>query len=245
MNKKYLVIGISLLAILFYANSCINDENSLGQFRVDIATVDLNSDGSFSLTLDDATRLWPAASDLNYVPVQDQRVFVNYTILSRAQNGYDHYIKINDIWDILTKKAINLTENNADSIGNDPVKVNSMWVGNDFLNVDFMFNYGGTRPHAINLVKNTLVTPPNDGKIHLEFRHNAYESINTRLYDGFVCFDLKPLRLNNADSVQLSVKVKDWDGEKTYDLVYRYNEAALRNTYMKPSIPVISSNEYY
>ena len=26
-------------------------------------------------------------------------------------------------------------------------------VGSDFLNVDFFFNYGGVKPHAINLVK--------------------------------------------------------------------------------------------
>jgi len=43
------------------------------------------------------------------------------------------------------------------SIGNDPVKANAMWVGGDYLDVSFMFNYGGhANPHAINLVNNQL-----------------------------------------------------------------------------------------
>lgn len=246
MKNRSLFFGIILMLALLGMLSCNeHNEYSLGDFRVDIATAEIGNDGTFSLTLDDGTKLWPAASDVRYLPEKGQRVFVNYTILSDNQNGYDHFIKINDIWDILTKKAIVLTAANADSIGNDPVKVNDMWISNDFLNVDFMFNYGGVRPHAINLVRNALDPYPADGKIHLEFRHNAYQSANSQLYQGFVCFDLRPFKTNASDSVSLSIKVLDWDGEKDYELVYRYNEAVLLNAKREAPVPVISSNEYY
>src|SRR5690606_5915087 len=98
------------------------------------------------------------------------------------------------IWNILTKQVIELTAQNQDSIGNDPVKANAVWVGGDYLNVSFMFNYGGIQPHAINLVKNRLTAETSPEAIDLEFRHNAYQSTESKLYEGFVCFDLKPLR---------------------------------------------------
>jgi hypothetical protein len=194
--------------------------------------------------LDDGTLLWPAATAVIYHPTYNQRVFLNYTILSGPQDGYDHYIKVNDIWNILTKQIIELNTQNEDSIGNDPVKTNAVWVGGDYLNVSFMFNYGGVQPHAINLVKNTLSPDETPGVTELEFRHNAYGSESERLYEGFVCFELKPLRVNDTDSVKLSVKVKEMTGETTYDVVYRYNQAAPEALSEMP-IPVISSDEYY
>ncbi|MBZ4651956.1 MAG: hypothetical protein JG761_756 [Proteiniphilum sp.] len=224
--------------------SCDDHSHSLGSFGIDIATVIPEGENAYSLRLDNGKRLWPAASAIRYYPTSNQRVFLNYTILSDARDGYDHYIKVNDIWNILTKDIIILNAENADSIGNDPVKANAVWVGGDFLNVSFMFNYGGVKPHAINLVKNTLATESSEDAIDLEFRHNSYQSDQTALYEGFVCFNLKPLRSSATDSVKLSVKVKDWKGEITYDLVYRYDQASI-NMRTEMPIPVISSNEYY
>jgi hypothetical protein len=241
--KNYFVSSIVAIAIFFTAFSC--DDSNSGNYLFDIATVEIQDDGTFALVLDNGVRLWSEASDVRYIGKNRQRVFVNYTVLSEKYNRENYSIKINDIWDILTKSPILLTAENADSIGNDPVKINSIWVGSDFLNVDFFFNYGGVRPHAINLVKNTVVTPPDDGKIHLEFRHNSYQSTNMRLYEGLVCFDLKSLRVNTADSVQLSIKVKDWDGEKIFDITYYYNNTTLKSLKGEKSIPAISSSEYY
>lgn len=241
--KKYFVFPFVAIAIFFTAFSC--DDNNSGHYLFDIATVEVQNDKTFVLRLDDGTRLCPVDLNVYYTPKDRQRVFVNFTILSEKENSCDYSIRINDIWDILTKSPILLTAENADSIGNDPVKVKSIWIGSDFLNVDFLFNYNGVKPHAINLVKNTLVTPPDDGKIHLEFRHNSYQSPSIRLYEGFVCFDLKSLRVPTADSVQLKIKVKEWDREKTFDLVYRYNETAPLRVKSEKHIYTISSNEYY
>lgn len=244
MKKAVLTVGI--IVALFAAVSCNKkDEHSLGKFVVDIATVIPEGENAYSLLLDNGKRLWPAASDIRYAPAYNQRVFVNFTTLSDELNGYDHFVKVNNIWNILTKQAIELTPQNADSIGHDPIKINGAWIGNDFLNVDFMFNYGGVKPHAINLAKNALSSENKRDTIDLEFRHNSYNSNNDKLYEGFVCFDLKPFKQNDADSVVLAIKVKDWDREKTYNIVYRYNQAAMRSTLAETPIPVVSSNEYY
>ncbi|MDD2246481.1 MAG: NigD-like protein [Proteiniphilum sp.] len=243
--KKTLLILVIFSVGIFLANiSCDDNSKSLGNFGIDMATVVPEGENAYSLLLDNGKRLWPAASAVLYTPKYNQRVFLNYTILSDVQSGYDHYIKVNDIWNILTKKAIELNEQNKDSIGNDPVKPNAVWVGGDYLNISFMFNYGGVKPHAINLVGNTLSPGTSPDAIELEFRHNSYQSTRSKLYEGFVCFDLKPFRVADADSVKLSIKIKGWTGDTTYDVIYRYNQPATQTRSEMP-IPVISSNEYY
>ncbi|HBG40465.1 MAG TPA: hypothetical protein DDW85_03490 [Porphyromonadaceae bacterium] len=247
MKKAYVVIGICLAALLAYFSSCDdNSQYSLGDFVVSIATVEPTGANGYHIVLDNGKRLLPVHSDIRYMPGSEQRVVVNYTILSDAKDGYDYYVKINDIWNILTKQVIELNEENADSIGNDPIQIHDIWVGGDYLNVDFFFNYGkGEKPHAVNMVKNTLSSEATLNGVDLEFRHNAYNSASSKLYRGFVSFNLKPLQRTDVDSVVISVKVKDWAEEKNYEVVYRYNQAALANMSDNASIPVITSDEYY
>lgn len=244
MKKSSWVFVIFSIGILLISIACDDNARSLGNFGIDIATVVPEGDNTYSLLLDNGKRLWPAATAVWFTPSNNQRVFLNYTILSDEIGEYDHYIKVNDIWNILTKQAIELTAQNEDSIGHDPVNANHVWVGGDYLNVSFMFNYGGVQPHAINLVHNTLSSDGDPEVIALEFRHNSYDSPTTRLYEGFVCFDLKPLRAEKTDSVNLSIKINEWTGDKIYDVVYRYNQPPTVTRTEMP-IPVISSNEYY
>lgn len=248
MKKTVLKISILLIGILLAIPSCDDNGRSLGDIYISIATVIPEGENAYSFLLDNGKRLWPAAGNVRYAPTHNQRIFLNYTILWESSGAtYDYDIKVNDIWNILTKQAIELNAENQDSIGNDPVKVKDIWVGGDYLNVSFLFNYGGDRPHLINLVENTLSEETSPDAIDLEFRHNAYQSTQTKLYEGFVCFDLKPFRTDDADSVNLSIKVKGWNGETTtYDVVYRYNQpAAEEKTTARIPTPVISSNEYY
>ena len=236
---------VFVIAVLTVVSCNKKDEHSLGEFHIDIATVIPVGERGYLLMLDNGKQLWPAATDVFYLPTENRRVFVNYTTLSDEQGGYDHYVKVNDIWDILTKKIIEQTPQNVDSIGDDPVTINDAWVGNDYLNIDFMFNYGGVRPHAINLVIDSLHPDVTPDTLELEFRHNAYGSLSPRLYEGFVCFDLKPLQRTDTDSVQLTIKAKEGNGAKIFNVVYRYNQAALQGKIAETPIPVVASNEYY
>lgn len=236
---------VFVIAVLTVVSCNKKDEHSLGEFHIDIATVIPVGERGYLLMLDNGKQLWPAATDVFYLPTENRRVFVNYTTLSDEQGGYDHYVKVNDIWDILTKKIIEQTPQNVDSIGDDPVTINDAWVGNDYLNIDFMFNYGGVRPHAINLVIDSLHPDVTPDTLELEFRHNAYGSLSPRLYEGFVCFDLKPIQRTDTDSVQLTIKAKEGNGAKIFNVVYRYNQAALQGKIAETPIPVVSSNEYY
>lgn len=229
ITKKALVILLGLFTI-FTFNSCSDDDGySLDKFIVNLATVnpiDIEQ-GTYSLTLDDGTTLWPAASNMVYRPKADQRVFLNYTLLSGQTEFYDHYIKVNYIQDILTKKVVDLTPSNEKEIGNDPIKILRLWEGDNYLNIHFGYNVGGGQvKHAINLVKNKLNAQSQAGdKIVLEFRHNANGDPEKYGENSYVAFDLKPFQTEGKTSVDFIIKVKDYDGEaKEYAVTYNYGK---------------------
>lgn len=241
--------SIGLIFLLLALISCNKkDEYSLGAFRIGIATIKVESESSYSILLDNGVKLWPAASDIRYIPKNNQRAFVNYTLLSGEYNGYDHLVKVNDIWNILTKDIIDLTSENQKEIGNDPIRANYFWIANDFLNIDFMFNYGGVQPHFINLVNNTITNELDDSEeiIELEFRHNSYESKNdSRLTEGLVSFNIKELQKSDANSVNIRIKYKDFDGDKTHDIIYNYNNEETRSAQTETPVLIVASDEYY
>jgi hypothetical protein len=245
MKKNLLIIAI-ILGVAIVLPACDNSGYSLNHHWITIATVQPVGQNAFALRLDNGKLLWPAASAVRYSPRENQRVFLNYTILSGRHGEFDHLIRINDIWNILTKQVIELNAQNADSIGNDPVRINRMWAGGDFLNVSFSFHWGGTRPHAINLVKNTMNEGTSeDGVIELEFRHNAFGNTNTRFpRDGFVCFDLRPFQVEGQEEVRLAIRVNEPAGERVIDVVYRWAGGADATADDDIPIPAITSNEY-
>ncbi|MDR0843643.1 MAG: NigD-like protein [Tannerella sp.] len=212
-----LSIGVAIAACVF--NSCDDDGYSLGDRWYSIATVNpLDSTSrSFYLTLDNGTTLWPAASHAHwYKPHENQRAIVVYTILSDEMEGYDHFVQIHDIRDVLTKPfAEDLGEGNDEKYGTDPAKILDMWIGDGYLNVEFGFNYGGAAVHFINLMKNDDAETP----YSFEFRHNAYNDSQHYGRRGYVAFDLSELD-TNGESVTLNIKVKTFEGEKVYTIEY-------------------------
>ena len=109
-KKSILKYSVIFIVILCSAFACEDEGYSLSDFRINIATVIPDGQQSYYLVLDNGEKLLPVSSDVFYSPRENQRVFVNYTLLSDNNNGYDHQIKVNDIWNILTKPVISLTD---------------------------------------------------------------------------------------------------------------------------------------
>lgn len=223
---KYTFVFLVSLLTVFAFNSCDNNDGyNPGDFKLELATVhplDTIS-GDYYLTLDDGTTLWPAVRNAYYKPKTNQRVIVDFTLLSDQVGEYDHYARINGIQDILTKKVVNLTSENAEEIGNDPIKILSMWTGDNYLNIFFGYNTGGEKVHVINLVNNKPDNVSADGTITLEFRHNANKDPERYGVKNYAAFDLRSFRTENNDSIKFIIKVLDFGNEtKEYPITYKY-----------------------
>lgn len=234
--KLFLVmIGVTLSSTLFY--SCLDDDGkSLDSFWIDLATVVPISDTSFYLRLDDGTTLWPAAPvNLNYKPKENQRALVNFTILSDEKDGYDHWVKINRIDDILTKDIAENEGAKNDSIyGTDPIELSAIWAGDNYLNVYLKAYFGGVKKHFVNLIPSA----EDNSSLVYELRHNAYDDPSP----GYLRGDLVAFRLPEfeavpdsltPDSTTITVKVKTFDGDKIYNIKFATKQKVRNATYFE------------
>jgi hypothetical protein len=222
MKKIFLL----LLVIPFvWACNDRDDEDHAIDYLVNFATVDNpNQETTFNFVLDDLTRLSTASSAIAYYrPKDGQRVILNYSIISNKPEGaeYKHDIRINDVYEVLTKGIFSISPATEDSIGNDEIHIERIWVGSDYLNVEFAYP-GYNKTHYINLVSDNAKTYT-DGKIHLEFRHN--DNSDYPNYDkwGYVSFDLKSLKQTGKNSVDLVIHTNEFrTGKQTYTLTYNF-----------------------
>jgi len=238
--KTILKISVFSILLLNFVSCDFNEnvDNELSHHSmVDIATVqNPDSLSTFFLKLDNNYLLWTQESYFrNYRPKNGQRVIANYTILSdkRATGMYDYDISLNDIYEVLTKNIFKISPATQDSIGNDSITVEDMWIGSDYLNVQFVYA-GYNQIHFINLVSDTSKTYT-DGKIHLEFRHNAKNDSPVYIRRGYVSFNLKSLQTDPTKTLNLviHVNVPNQAADKTYELTYTYNNS---NALLAPKI---------
>ena len=207
--------------------SCNNDNGySLNNVWRSIATVE-NPDNSayFYFTLDNGDRMRTiVTTNPQYKPDDGQRLIADYTILSDGpENGsYQHDVKLIGAYKVLTKGIFDITPDTQDSIGHDPVKIEDIWIGKDYLNVRFVYK-GQDKTHLINLVSDELKSS-DDGKIHLEFRHNANDDAPAYNIRGIASFDLKTLQTDDVESLPLVIHVREFDEtDKTYELNYNFS----------------------
>ncbi len=234
---KYTLLMLTAMLSLFGFSACQDDDDySLDKFAIEIMTV--VPDGStYYLRRDNGEKLWPFATNCPGYNFSKTRAQVNYTMLSDSIPGFSHGIKINWIENILTKNISPYRGAENDSIyGTDPVKIIAMNIGDGYLNIRFAANFGNTGvKHLISLIQDQEVNTP----YALELRHQAYGDNALYAAEGLVAFDLSSLLNTGGQTVELTIKVNTFEGEKSYKLAYNSDPACM---YSEPE-EVISSDD--
>lgn len=235
--RKYTLLMLTAMLSLFGFSACQDDDDySLDKFAIEIMTV--VPDGStYYLRRDNGEKLWPFATNCPGYNFSKTRAQVNYTMLSDSIPGFSHGIKINWIENILTKNISPYRGAENDSIyGTDPVKIIAMNIGDGYLNIRFAANFGNTGvKHLISLIQDQEVNTP----YALELRHQAYGDNALYAAEGLVAFDLSSLLNTGGQTVELTIKVNTFEGEKSYKLAYNSDPACM---YSEPE-EVISSDD--
>ena len=105
---------------------------------------------------------------------------------------------------------------------NDPVDIfeDNMWISGGYLNIIFNQNMPSKVKHLVSLVKNTTITPDQDGYIHLEYRYNTYADTTGYWRNGAVSFNLNSLEIT-SETKGIKVKInsaKNGEKEVSFDL---------------------------
>jgi hypothetical protein len=192
MKKLTLFLATMLVAVMPVLQSCDNDSDgySLNNFTVRMATVKATGGDNYYLQIDNGKTLFPCASQYWYKPIDGQRVLADYTYLYDNFQGYDHGVKVNRLYNVLTKGVDELTAENEEDFGDNPVHITDMWLGSNYLNVEFRMLRPFANKHRVSLVRNTTVEAPDDGYIHLEYRYNNQNDVSSYWDYNLVSFNL-------------------------------------------------------
>lgn len=220
-NTFTLIIFLIITTLAF--SSCNDDGYSLDKFWLEFGTIEKTGDNEYQIVLDKGPVLFPSVSNVPARTLENNtRVFADFTILQDATPGsdVDHYVKVNGLQELLTKPIVPYKESISDSLGMDPIELPEYWIANDFITFRFFYGGGSTITHMVNLTQHEGETA--DGKVLLEFRHNAYNDPENTSRNGYVSFPLKETFGEVKDSVELQIRYKAFDQtEKTIDITYR------------------------
>ena len=232
--KRFNLFLVSLLIIIsasFY--SCDNNDGySIGDIGMSWATVRVLSDNAYYLDSDRYGTLWLSADAARwYKPVEGERVISYFNPLADNYNGYDMAVKLEAIYPILTKDIAEITPENEEEFGNDPIVIykGNLWVSNGYMNIIFRQDMPLKDKHFINLVQGESIDGDNEDYVYLALRYNTYNDVSGYWQNGAVSFNLNTidlpekkgiiLRLNSKENgeVELEINLSQADKPSTTD----------------------------
>lgn len=216
---KSLKIAAWMVAILIlpFLQSCMDDDDN-ESYLWTLATVKVIDGKDYYFAMDNGEKIYPADTTnlYKYKITEGQRAYVFFNELEEKKSGYDYNAIIYNVVDVLTKDIIPLTEETADSIGDDAINAPYYWLAGGHLNIQFQLlgTNSPSNPHMLNLVENKTIEYENDDYMHLEFRHNAHNDVEAKLREGVVCFRVDYEKLKDEwKGIKMRVKTI-YDGEK-------------------------------
>lgn len=230
--KKWhrMVWGVVLLATLSLTACDNSDGYSLGDMAVDWVTVQRQSIDVCEFQGDRWGKLWPAVPDGRLQQlVNGQRMILTFNPLyDNFPEGYDCSIKVLEMRPVLTKQVEELTDENEEEFGNDPLRVaqDGMWIGGNCLNVIFAQPLPVEKKHRISLVRRAGTQVDAEGYLTLEMRYNTFDDTTDRWMESMVSYHLSSL-LSTADAegtplkgIRVKVNAPD-DGRKEWVLDFK------------------------
>lgn len=216
--RGWLVVCMALMSL----TSCLKDDAyDIDGLMFAIGDIHIIGGNDYYFELDEGSTLYPGdTTDIHQYPLKEgQRAFVYFTLLDEPRPGYDYNVSLKHIENILTKDICRMTPSMADSIGDDRIDVDDIWLSSHYLNIVYKFYHSNNpdKPHMLNLVVNEADTVADDRYVRLEFRHNAYNDMPLQGGTGIVSFRLDSIRplLEGHEGLRIRVRTL-YEGEKEY-----------------------------
>ena len=200
--KRVKLLWVAMLTLILPAlQSCDDgDGYSLGDIARDWATVRVVGGDTYALNADHWGSLWPAATAIpGYRPIDGQRVITYFNPLYDNYEGYDHGVKVECNYDVLTKQKYRF------SLVRD--MRNMAKDGDDgYIHLEYRYNtYGDVTKRCLNgAVSFNLNSLDLTGKKGIKVKLNSVENGEVE-----VVFDVKEQPIpEGAKNIELSNEVQ-------------------------------------
>ena len=204
MKKRKLLFFT--VAILLLISSCRDDSFRVDDYLVEFATTKFESN-TYHFILDNGEILTPEKIE-SFNGKTGQRVLLNYILLKGNR------IQIRHILPIFTG---HIETNDLPSQNEiDPVKLQSVWIGGNYLNLIFEVEYH-SKAHSISLVRDISSSSP---EIHL--LHSRNDDLRGYQRIMHASFNLESLRSEFGEtSIPLIFHIKTYSGFRQINLTYQ------------------------
>ncbi|MBN1119189.1 MAG: hypothetical protein JXA77_18410 [Bacteroidales bacterium] len=147
------------------------------------------------------------------------RVYAYFSLVEDEQmpRHIDYMADLLSIDIIPTKPVINITDTVPDSLGFDPIVVEGIKVGLNFLDVSIEF-LGFNKKHYVNLVR---LSDEYSDTIDLELRHNNNNDPKIDRYTAYISFDISSLENEATDSVIVRFRSTAYD-DSIFEKIFTY-----------------------
>ncbi len=218
-TKLWMMSALVALVAAAALQSCNDDDDNRNlAYPNALVTLKTNASGTFFLQLDDSTTVIPTNMKASPYGKKEVRALANINMDAKEPKDHVKSGYVNWLDSILTKNmAPNLGDKNDATYGNDPVELVKDWttlVEDGYLTLRFRTYFGYGKRHVLNLI-------PTGKPYEVELRHNAQGDDRRVVRDGLVAFRLSSLPDTQGKEVELTVKWKSFNGDKSAKFKYR------------------------
>lgn len=218
-TKLWMMSALVALVATAALQSCNDDDDNRNlAYPNALVTLKTNASGTFFLQLDDSTTVIPTNMKASPYGKKEVRALANINMDAKEPKDHVKSGYVNWLDSILTKNmAPNLGDKNDATYGNDPVELVKDWttlVEDGYLTLRFRTYFGYGKRHVLNLI-------PTGKPYEVELRHNAQGDDRRVVRDGLVAFRLSSLPDTQGKEVELTVKWKSFNGDKSAKFKYR------------------------
>ena len=199
-NRLSFLIAI----LLFLFTSCEEEFPRIDDFKVDFATV-LQENSQLRFQFDNGQIFTPINPEVYTSGATGQRVIINYTPLENNQ------LRIRAVSNIFTGNI--RTEGFPELLRQDPVRIQSVWVGGEHLNLILEIQHHSI-PHSVALFRD-MDSPTID--LHFSYSRNNDPAGTTRLLHA--SFLLSTLRENGNEPVAFRLFMSTHSGLREFEMV--------------------------
>jgi hypothetical protein len=207
MKKFLFALSVALIFGIGFT-SCLDDDQETTPVQyLEMGVVKIGASDEIRVFTDSGLLLEFVSYPSSFEYEDSSRVMVKYSVNEEGEDAdeYDYLVDVYSIQEIRLKDIIELNDESRDTIGDDQVFIHDIWVGGDFLNVDFSF-YGSGEVHYINVIKDPEEQTDDTSEIYLEVRHDARGDEMKESRRGIMSLRLDSLQVEGLDEVELIFK---------------------------------------
>lgn len=192
MNKKIkITMAAVLTATVLSVFSCVGMEEPLESMITEFVLANTDADGSISVITNDRGNRYVVLNDTNkLVPDSVYRIVCNY-ILSESGTA-----KINAAYYVYADSAKDMSKCLPGEFCNDPVSIQSLYVGGGYLNIYFGIKMNDKTSHRISSVRYD-----DKSSLTLGISHDASGDTKGTTKYGFMSIPLKKYNIQKGDTI--------------------------------------------